>query len=95
MLIRILVDNPGQTFTRNLGRKFADAVKELLRSTKNESVRTAMMDLLDHFERNMGWDEGLAPAVETWRKEREKSFRAYGVSLVAGRRRRHWLTPWD
>src|ERR1700750_2272241 len=37
MLIRILADNPGATFTRNLGSKFTSTVKDLLRNGKDPS----------------------------------------------------------
>lgn len=79
MLMRILADNPGQTFTRNLDAKFADTLKELLRGGKDLSVRQMLMESLDSFEKQKGWDEGLGVVIEMWRKEKEKAYKAYGV----------------
>merc|ERR1712230_36106 len=36
MLIRILADNPGKTFTRNIDAKFVQVVKELLRMGRSK-----------------------------------------------------------
>lgn len=38
MLMRILADNPGATFTRNFDQKFVDTVKKLLREGRDPSV---------------------------------------------------------
>lgn len=80
MLIRILSDNPGPTFTRNLDKKFVDTTKELLRSGRDPSVRQMLMETLDSFENTKGYDEGLRPMIEMWKKEKEKAYKAYGVS---------------
>jgi uncharacterized Zn finger protein len=79
MLIRILVDNPGPTFTRNLDKKFADTCKELLRVGKDPSVRTMLMETLDNFEYTKADDEGLQILIEMWKKEKEKAYKTYGV----------------
>jgi hypothetical protein len=81
MLVRILSDNPGPTFTRNLDKKFVDASKELLRSGRDPSVRQLLMETLDSFENTKGYDEGLGLIIEMWKKEKEKAYKAYGVSL--------------
>lgn len=79
MLTRILSDNPGPTFTRNLDGKFLDVVKDLLRNGRDLSVRQMLMETLDSFEHQKGWDEGLGPIIELWKKEKEKAYKAYGV----------------
>lgn len=79
MLIRILSDNPGQTFTRNLDKKFVAATKELLKSGQDPSVRQILMETLDSFENNKGYDEGLKPIIDMWKKEKAKAYKAYGV----------------
>jgi len=79
MLIRILADNPGPTFTRNLDKKFADTCKELLRVGKDPSVRTLLMETLDSFEHTKPEDEGLHVLIEMWKKEKEKAYKTYGV----------------
>ncbi|KAK0717200.1 hypothetical protein B0T26DRAFT_288216 [Lasiosphaeria miniovina] len=83
MLIRILSDNPGPTFTRNLDKKFVDVTKELLRSGRDPSVRQLLMETLDAFENTKGYDEGLGLIIEMWKKEKEKAYKAYGGRPVA------------
>ncbi|KAI1101441.1 hypothetical protein F4804DRAFT_11395 [Jackrogersella minutella] len=78
MLIRILADNPGQTFTRNLDQKFTDTTKELLRSVRDPSVRQMMMETLDSFENTKAYDEGLTTLIEMWKKEKDRAQRQYG-----------------
>ncbi|KAI1339235.1 hypothetical protein F5Y15DRAFT_82016 [Xylariaceae sp. FL0016] len=73
MLIRILADNPGQTFTRNLDQKFTETVKELLTKVRDPSVHQMMMETLESFETTKGYDEGLGLLIEMWKKEKEKT----------------------
>ena len=80
MLMRILADNPGPTFTRNLDKKFVDVAKELLRSGRDPSVRQMLMETLDSFENTKGFDEGLGLIIAMWKKEKEKAYKAFGVS---------------
>lgn len=79
MLMRILVDNPGQTFTRNFDSKFAETLRELLRNGRDLSVRQMLMETLDQLESQKSWDEGLAGVIEMWRKEKARAYQAYGV----------------
>jgi hypothetical protein len=81
MLVRILADNPGPGFTKFMDKKFIDATKELLRSGKDGSVRQILMETLDSFETNKSLDEGLAPMIEMWKKEKEKAYKTFGVSV--------------
>ncbi|KAK1758360.1 hypothetical protein QBC47DRAFT_138387 [Echria macrotheca] len=83
MLIRILSDNPGATFTRNFDKKFVDVTKELLRSGRDPSVRQMLMETLDNFENTKGYDEGLGLLIEMWKKEKEKAYKAYGGAAAA------------
>lgn len=80
MLARILVDNPGPGFTKFMDKKFVDTTKELLRSGRDPSVRQILMESLDTFENQKAGDEGLGPLIEMWKKEKEKAYKAYGVS---------------
>lgn len=80
MLLRILADNPGPGFTQYMDKKFVDAAKELLRSGRDASVRQILMETLDTFELSKGYDAGLAPTIAMWKKEKEKAYKAYGVS---------------
>ncbi|GAB1742065.1 hypothetical protein NU219Hw_g7454t1 [Hortaea werneckii] len=70
MLIRILSDNPGPTFTRNLDKAFVSTVKELLRGCRDKSTQTIMRETLDSLEVNRGYDEGLQLLLQMWRKEK-------------------------
>lgn len=79
MLMRILADNPGPTFTRNLNGKFLDVVKDLLLKGQDLSVRQMLMDTLESFEHQKGWDEGLGPIIELWKNQKDKVYKSYGV----------------
>jgi hypothetical protein len=83
MLIRILIDNPGASFSRNLDKKFVDTAKELLRSGRDPSVRTMLMETLDTLEYQKADLDGLGPLIEMWKKEKERAYKAYGVSITA------------
>ncbi|KAK1958828.1 GAT domain-containing protein [Colletotrichum sublineola] len=78
MLIRILTDNPGPTFTRNMDKKFADTVKELYRSTRDPSVKQILSETLDTFEATKVDDQGLGELISMWKKEKERSYKQYG-----------------
>ncbi|KAI0105762.1 hypothetical protein GGR51DRAFT_184996 [Nemania sp. FL0031] len=73
MLVRILADNPGQTFTRNLDQDFAKTAKDLLRNSRGDRVRQMLMETLTSFETTKFYDEGLTPLIEMWKKEKEKA----------------------
>ena len=73
MLMRILADNPGQTFTRNMDQKFADTMKDLLRNGRDLSVMQMLMESLNTFETTKAWDEGLKTVIDMWKKEKEKA----------------------
>jgi len=80
MLIRILADNPGPTFTRNFDKKFVDTAKDLLKHGRDGSVRQLLMETLDSLHHTKGNDPGVALLLEMWQREKEKAYRAYGVS---------------
>ncbi|KAL8897366.1 MAG: hypothetical protein Q9192_002605 [Flavoplaca navasiana] len=72
MLVRILADNPGKSFTGNLDHKFASTVKELLRDGRDMSVQQILRETLDSFETGKADDETLAPLRDMWKKEKLK-----------------------
>ncbi|KAL8942247.1 MAG: hypothetical protein Q9216_001772 [Gyalolechia sp. 2 TL-2023] len=72
MLVRILADNPGQSFTKNLDAKFTSTVKDLLRDGRDMSVQQILRETLDSFESSKANDETLAPLREMWAKEKVK-----------------------
>ncbi|KAM0254911.1 hypothetical protein ACHAQJ_006283 [Trichoderma viride] len=78
MLMRILADNPGETFTRNLDTKFVDTARTLLKSTKDSSVRQILMDTLDDFERSKFYDANLTLIISMWQEEKDKAIKQHG-----------------
>ena len=72
MLVRILSDNPGKTFTRNIDGKFIGIVKDLLREGRDMSVQQILRETLDSLENNKPNEETLAGLREMWKKEKEK-----------------------
>lgn len=72
MLVRILSDNPGKTFTKNLDARFVATTKELLRDGRDMSVQQILRETLDNFETEKKNDENLAPMREMWTKYRQK-----------------------
>jgi len=86
--MRILTDNPGPTFTRNLDKQFAETVKELLRYGRDPSVKQILIETLDTFEREKSADENLKVLLEMWKKEQDKMSKVYGKKA-----RGHWIMP--
>lgn len=72
MLVRILVDNPGHTFTRNLDAKFVSTVKSLLRNARDMGVQHFLRETLNALEAQRSWDEDLKPLLQMWEKEKNK-----------------------
>lgn len=70
MLIRILADNPGQSFTKNMNKQFADTVKNLLRNGQDPSVSQILRETLDSLEREKAYDTNLNTLFAMWRKEK-------------------------
>jgi hypothetical protein len=72
MLMRILADNPGKTFTRNLDAKFTATTKDLLRDGRDMSVQQILRETLDAFQLHKAQDETLAPLIKMWQTEKAK-----------------------
>jgi hypothetical protein len=72
MLVRILSENPGHSFTRNIDAKFVGTVKELLRYGRDLSAQHMLRETLDMFEAQKSWDEDLAGLLAMWKKEKSK-----------------------
>lgn len=70
MLIRILSDNPGPTFTRCFDQSFVKTVKELLRGCKDPGTQQILREALDSMEVNKAYDEGVQGLIAMWRKEK-------------------------
>ena len=82
MLVRILADNPGLTFTRAFDSKFVETVRLLLKNGKDRSVFKILVEMLDDFERSKSYDDNLAPLVLMWKGEREQALKKYGVRII-------------
>lgn len=80
MLMRILVDNPGPTFTRNFDSKFVATIKDVLRYGRDWHVQHCLRQYLNHLEVNKPSEENLQPLLQMWAKEKVKSNGSY-VSL--------------
>lgn len=70
MLIRILADNPGQSFTKNMDKQFADTCKHLLRNGQDPSVSQILRETLDALEREKAYDTNMNTLFAMWRKEK-------------------------
>ncbi len=88
MLVRILADNPGKSFTKNIDQKFVTTVKELLRDGRDMSVQQILRETLDTFEAQKANDETLALLVEMWKKEKGKMGKRFGSAVQIGAPRR-------
>lgn len=71
MLIRILADNPGASFTKNLDKHFADTVKQLLRNGRDPSVSQILKESLDSLHRDKAYDANLNALFAMWTKEKK------------------------
>ncbi|KAM0118318.1 hypothetical protein ACP6JC_005102 [Aspergillus fumigatus] len=72
MLMRILIDNPGHTFTRNIDATFVATIKDLLRDGWDLNVQHFLRETLGAIESQRQWDEDLAPLMQMWKKEKSK-----------------------
>jgi hypothetical protein len=70
MLVRILSDNPGPTFTRCFDQSFVKTVKELLRGCKDHGTQQILREALDSMEVNKAYDDGVQGLIAMWRKEK-------------------------
>ncbi|KAH8131558.1 hypothetical protein FP744_10001999 [Trichoderma asperellum] len=83
MLMRILADNPGETFTRSMDAKFVDTARALLKGTKDSNVRQILMDTLEEFERAKFYDTNLTLIISMWQEEKEKAVEKHGSRAPA------------
>ena len=82
MLIRILSDNPGATFTRNIDLRFVNVVRQLLKDGKDMGVQQMLRETLEALQVQKSGDPNLGPLVEMWKKEKEKLEKKYGTNGV-------------
>lgn len=70
MLISILSNNPGQSFTRNFNGKFVSTVRDLLRMSRDPSVQQILRETLRTLEHEKAYDTNLNTLFAMWRKEK-------------------------
>lgn len=73
MLVRILCDNPGASFTRNFDKQFVSTVKDMLRHCKDGGTQQIVRETLDALEVNKQHDAGLQGLLAMWAKEKGSS----------------------
>jgi hypothetical protein len=69
MLIRILSDNPGPTFTRNIDSKFVSTIKDVLRNCRDPSVQQSLRETIMTLYRDKAYDTNLSNLFAMWQKE--------------------------
>lgn len=77
MLMRILADNPGHSFTRNFDSKFCTTIKELLRNGRDWHVQHYLRQYLAQLEATRHWDDDLQLLLQVWAKEKAKGGRSF------------------
>ncbi|KAJ5753199.1 hypothetical protein N7520_010116 [Penicillium odoratum] len=69
MVMRILTDNPGATFTRNFDTKFVKTIEELLRYGRDYHVQSYLRSYLKGLESTHHDDPYLQGLLQMWAKE--------------------------
>ena len=73
MLIRILADHPGQTFTKCFDDKFVSVVETVLRRERDLAVQQIMRETLRALEQEKRHDRNLDALLRMWRRERQSA----------------------
>lgn len=81
MLVRILADNPGPSFTKNIDHKFVETVKDLVRDGPDGSVRHILWETLDSFQTTKANEPTLSELNNMWKKEKDKLARRVGILI--------------
>ncbi|CAI6086765.1 hypothetical protein V2G26_009674 [Clonostachys chloroleuca] len=89
MILRILCDNPGPSFTRSFDQDFVDTVRKLLGSGKDNKVQRMLMEILDDFEFTRMDDGNLVLLIEMWKKEKAAAYTRFGAPRRQEHRRSH------
>ncbi|EAS32161.3 uncharacterized protein CIMG_03185 [Coccidioides immitis RS] len=79
MLIRILADNPGPTFTRNIDSRFVSSLKILLRDGQDVSVQQILRETLEFLATTKAGDTNLTELNSMWSKEKDKFVKQFGI----------------
>ncbi|PYI31935.1 GAT-like domain-containing protein [Aspergillus indologenus CBS 114.80] len=85
MLIRILADNPGHTFSRNIDAKFVATIKDLYKQGRDHRVHGFLRETLDALELQRSWDEDLKLLLQMWSAEKAKNNSSRPNGLRASR----------
>lgn len=77
MLMRILADNPGHSFTRNFDAKYVSTLKDLLRYGRDWHVQHYLRQYLNTLEETKASDPDLQLLLQMWAKEKVKNDRKF------------------
>jgi hypothetical protein len=77
MLMRILADNPGHSFTRNFDAKYVATLKDLLRYGRDWHVQHYLRQYLNTLEATKASDQDLQLLLQMWAKEKTKNNRNF------------------
>lgn len=83
MLLRILADNPGASFTRNIDSGFVASLKNILRDGRDMSVQHMLRENLESLAHNKASDHNLAELLSMWGKEKKKYEKHHKLSPVS------------
>lgn len=76
VLFRILIDNPGRSFTRNIDAKFVQEAKNVLKYSRDTIVQQLLRETLHTIDIEKSLlDENLIGLKEMWLKYQEKAQR--------------------
>ncbi|KAL1953503.1 hypothetical protein VTO42DRAFT_2756 [Malbranchea cinnamomea] len=72
MLLKILAENPGETFTRHIDSQFVTSIKNLLREGQDINVQQILLETLESLAQGRSGDQNLAQLLEMWGREKER-----------------------
>ena len=74
--MRILIDNPGPSFTRNIDAKFVQEAKNVLKFSRDTMVQQSLRETMHQIDIEKSlMDENLVGLKEMWLRYQEKAQR--------------------
>lgn len=73
MLMRILADNPGPSFTKHMNTSFVTLVRDLLKRQRDPSVQQIMRETLDAWEIEKARDSNLMLILDMWKNAKQSA----------------------
>lgn len=81
--MRILIDNPGDTFTCNFDAKFIDTARDVLRYGKDGYTQLFLRETLEILEATRWWDANVTQLLDMFQKEKEITPSAFRKKVSA------------